>query len=439
MRTQITNKLLTLMLLATACGGRQTEGTDGNTHWLQCEDDNDCTNYPCIDGYCRPESAGNYTSSEPGGTSPTADDVTSPSDHDADVADEGFEPLRYASDVPGALGAACIPSDEYSPEFRGFSYKQISLAPNNQCDSNLCLVNKFQGRVTCPFGQISNGDGECLTADGASTVEPEVSPQLAERRPENSVYCSCRCDGPDPDAEYCACGEGFECAELVPASVPGQEDKVGSYCVVAGSNPNPEAIKVPPCDADSCGTSDHYTPNALGVSPLVPAPTERTTVTYELVLWYPPVDAEYNCLPLPLPVTTNENGVTVSECRVFEALEGSSQSCDAPGRSAVSAHEVAAVQEWVLEGKFFCQGADCSADVTVCELVQLVEGPEGVSSCLNDEAATGDGWCYIDADQGAGNDELVVECPATALRRVRGVGSALESASLKFLYCLGSP
>ncbi len=164
------------------------------------------------------------------------------------------------------------------------------------------------------------------------------------------------------------------------------------------------------------------------------------TVSPGLVFWEPYADesyGQYPCLPFPLPVTTNENGATLAECRAFEVLEGSSQGCDAPGRTAVSAQEFGVVQKWVLDGHFFCKAADCSADVTVCEIEQLVDGPEGVSSCLNDEEATGDGWCYIDAAQGTGNDELVEECPAAYPHRVRGVGSALNT--MKFLYCLGSP
>jgi hypothetical protein len=442
MRSKLKTKILATLLLATACGGREIAGTDGHTSWLTCENDSDCTNYTCIDGLCRPESAASYTSNESTQDSAIDNDTgasTEP-DNEDDSTDSNTElGLSYASTVPGALGAACIPSEEYSTDFSGFSVKEISLSPNDQCQSNLCLVNKFQGRVTCPLGQREGRYSECFTAEGVSNVGVDVSPQLVARRPENSVYCSCRCDGPDPTADYCACGEGFECAELVPTSVPGQEASVGSYCVVAGTNPNVGEIQTQSCyeDLPECDDTDAYTPDALGVEP--EAPTESQSAVQlisELILWDEGEPGDYPCAPRKLPVTTNDQGVTQAACRVFEALLTSNEGCEGPGRTVVSAQEEGLVREQMAAGKY-CTACE---EVPVCELAQLVDttDPDVAASCLNEEDATGDGWCYIAPSQGMGDDALVSNCPDAYPQRLRGVGTGLGGDSLRFLYCLGS-
>jgi hypothetical protein len=60
-----------------------------------------------------------------------------------------------------------------------------------------------------------------------------VKPQLLDRRAEDAVYCSCRCDGPDPNASYCECPDGFSCVELIKLGGAGQ--LAGSYCVKEGT------------------------------------------------------------------------------------------------------------------------------------------------------------------------------------------------------------
>jgi hypothetical protein len=61
-----------------------------------------------------------------------------------------------------------------------------------------------------------------------------VLPQLEERRADELVYCSCRCDGPNSGEDYCECPNGFVCEPLVPDLGLGS-DIVGSYCVKEGS------------------------------------------------------------------------------------------------------------------------------------------------------------------------------------------------------------
>src|SRR5512147_3145065 len=74
---------------------------------------------------------------------------------------------------PGGVGDPCIPEDEYYPGFAGYGVEEVNVeAMSFQCETRLCLVNHFQGRVTCPYGQtsevVANGDDaqRCKVPDG---------------------------------------------------------------------------------------------------------------------------------------------------------------------------------------------------------------------------------------------------------------------------------
>jgi len=161
----------------------------------------------------------------------------------------------------GGVGDPCTPEDEYQKTFSGYAVAEVNLESKSfQCETRLCLVNHFQGRVTCPYGQSSNAvtpggklepteQTQYLMADGVTPNEKgychlpgtsdkdnrvtvPVNKQYQNRRPINAVYCSCRCDGPDTNARYCKCPTGFQCTELLREvrELPGQE-LAGSYCV----------------------------------------------------------------------------------------------------------------------------------------------------------------------------------------------------------------
>jgi hypothetical protein len=133
------------------------------------------------------------------------------------------------------VGDPCVPEDEYSATFSGFSVTEVSTESRSfQCQSRLCLVNHFQGRVSCPYGQEANG-GHCKLPGSNDPVNLTVKPQLLERRDEDAVYCSCRCAGPDAAARYCDCPSGFSCSEVVPDLGRGGAQLPGKYCIRAGS------------------------------------------------------------------------------------------------------------------------------------------------------------------------------------------------------------
>lgn len=157
--------------------------------------------------------------------------------------------------IPGCdaegVGDPCVPEDEYSDTFSGFALSEISTESRSfQCQSRLCLVNHFQGRVSCPYGQASSAGG-CTLPGGSEPVRSIVKPQLLDRRADDSVYCSCRCAGDDPSARYCECPSGFSCSRVVPDFALGSDELPGSYCVRAGSEYRPAALGPDTCEASA--------------------------------------------------------------------------------------------------------------------------------------------------------------------------------------------
>lgn len=167
---------------------------------------------------------------------------------------------------PGGVGDPCTPEDEYTQEFSGFSVGEVNVESRSfQCETRICLVNHFQGRVSCPYGQIEDNlslpgnDPKRCRIPGTDGVDPTnqitvpVDPQLLDRRADKAVYCSCRCDGPDENARYCECPSGYKCEELVRElglSAAGQ--LAGSYCVRDNTSYDPTS---PPSPATCAGTA----------------------------------------------------------------------------------------------------------------------------------------------------------------------------------------
>lgn len=168
----------------------------------------------------------------------------------------------------GGVGDPCIPEDEYQADFAGYSYKEVNVESRSfQCETRICLVNKFQGRVSCKYGaKSSEADGNlgetCKTPDGREDITVPVLPQLVERRPVKSVYCSCRCAGingaTNDGAPYCECPSGFRCEDLIKDFGLGNKQLAGSYCVKEGSNPNPDGINASRrCTGSDCNEKDN--------------------------------------------------------------------------------------------------------------------------------------------------------------------------------------
>jgi hypothetical protein len=144
----------------------------------------------------------------------------------------------------GGVGEPCVPEDEYQTRFSGFAETEVNVESRSfQCETRVCLVNHFQGRVSCKYGQ-AEGETLCtVPGDDQIKIEVPVQPQLRDRQAERAVYCSCRCNGPDENARYCECPSGYTCAELVDDLALGGGQLAGSYCIKDSTKYDPKALK----------------------------------------------------------------------------------------------------------------------------------------------------------------------------------------------------
>lgn len=184
----------------------------------------------------------------------------------------------------GGVGDKCTSEDEFKDTFRGFSLSEaLTESRSFSCQTRVCLVNHFQGRTTCPYGQETPSDPdsaatECQDQDSMAAdrdadaerkkaccvpgmktrVKTAVCGQCdAEhgRNADSAVYCSCRCCAPccdkdagadagacEPDPElcgdkclksnfnFCSCPSGFVCDHVRLRNGP-NDQLAGAYCV----------------------------------------------------------------------------------------------------------------------------------------------------------------------------------------------------------------
>jgi len=138
---------------------------------------------------------------------------------------------------PGGVGDPCTPEDEYIDSFPGYNASEFNVETKSfQCETRVCMVNHFQGRVTCKYGQPAKDSGNC-TVPGAPDlpVKAVVNAQQRNRTADKAVYCSCRCDGDDKNARYCKCPSGYACLHLSDDIGVGDSNLFGSYCVRDGT------------------------------------------------------------------------------------------------------------------------------------------------------------------------------------------------------------
>jgi hypothetical protein len=174
------------------------------------------------------------------------------------------------------VGDPCTPEAEYDQTFLGFDSREVNVESKSfQCQTRLCLVNHFQGRVSCPYGQDTMGNGPavgprqtkgCFTPAGSNfpvgfdtngaqldpNVPPAVPPQCVNRNASNAVYCSCRCQNAqgatNDGSNYCTCPTSFHCAQLVAPIGASNEGLTGGYCVKDSTDYDPAVG----CSADLC-------------------------------------------------------------------------------------------------------------------------------------------------------------------------------------------
>ncbi len=185
-------------------------------------------------------------------------------------------PLTLTACPAGGVGDPCIPEDEYHQDFSGYGFKEVNVESRSfQCETRVCLVNHFQGRVSCPYGQDqAAADSFETAADWGNNcripgtngsvptdrVNVPVVNQLEERRTSQAVYCSCRCanaDGKTDDgARYCDCPTGYQCERLIDNVGLGNAQLAGAYCIKKGTKFDQVTAEASPkCDllVKNCG------------------------------------------------------------------------------------------------------------------------------------------------------------------------------------------
>ncbi len=166
-------------------------------------------------------------------------------------------PLFATGCKASGIGDPCTPEQEYEPTFNGFDREEVNVESKSfQCQTRLCLVNHFQGRVSCPYGQDESGKPvagrtdpcyvpgtkDLITGrvdDKGAPIDPKkkatVQPQCTDRTADKAVYCSCRCanleNRTDDGANYCKCPDGFACTQLVTSIGQGDTGLTGRYCI----------------------------------------------------------------------------------------------------------------------------------------------------------------------------------------------------------------
>lgn len=170
----------------------------------------------------------------------------------------------------GGVGDPCVPEDEYSPAFAGFDPAEENIESRSfQCETRICLVNHFQGRVTCPLGQApprpcsSPDDASC--PDGQKCVLSAALGSPCDPAVEGSCPGGAACDPVDKQCSRYVCHAPGACqsAEAAEADnrgkaccVPGTDTPVGSpVCGQCATTSNRNAERAVYCSC-RCGPPD---------------------------------------------------------------------------------------------------------------------------------------------------------------------------------------
>jgi hypothetical protein len=130
----------------------------------------------------------------------------------------GTLPLACQS---GGVGDPCTPEDEYDPQFAGFKVAEENLESRSfQCETRICLVNHFQGRVSCPLGQ-TGPSGMGLTScspnedpTGCNTGEDCVISSISVPACTTDTDCQEYGNHCNPNGNFCECQSDTDCINL---------------------------------------------------------------------------------------------------------------------------------------------------------------------------------------------------------------------------------
>jgi hypothetical protein len=168
-----------------------------------------------------------------------------------------------------SIGTHCTPGSETNHQFAGFKVVEETIVTGApECGGGVCLVNHFQGRVSCPLGQAPpqpcSGPADLSCEPGstcvqAGTLAPGCDPSAPDKGSSacagyggvcNAATGSCMCNqtADCPGSMYCD-GETKQCTTYVchkgDCQVPGagnfsNEDKA---CCIPGTD-TPVAVPV---------------------------------------------------------------------------------------------------------------------------------------------------------------------------------------------------
>ena len=157
------------------------------------------------------------------------------------------------------LGEVCSEELGTNPNFPGYGRMEVNIIDHtSMCSSGICVINHFQGLVSCPYGQAA-GAGDCLRPGTDEPLPFAVDPQLVQRQAAIAAICSCHCDGPGP-GPYCTCPESMQCEHLVDDLHLGSPDfsgLSGSYCIPKGTAYQSNAAQTE-CVEPNCGVKHPY-------------------------------------------------------------------------------------------------------------------------------------------------------------------------------------
>ena len=129
------------------------------------------------------------------------------------------------------VGDPCIPETipctdktETTDKKCGFNLQESYIESSSvQCRSRLCIVHRLDNKSNA--GQ-DPADPFKLCEDGEDREDAVAASQNDEI--DQSIFCTCRCDGPSTSIEFCQCPDGFVCD---PVLTLGGDGIRGSYCV----------------------------------------------------------------------------------------------------------------------------------------------------------------------------------------------------------------
>lgn len=151
----------------------------------------------------------------------------------------------------GGVGDPCIPEDEYDTQFAGFKVTEENIESRSfQCETRICLVNHFQGRVSCPMGQAAPTICDLTNPscpEGSSCRQAQVLSRNCQTNEDCAGFGN-NCDG-----GVCRCGSTADCSQA------------GLQCLC--EDPDDPSCNRKQCGQTVCATDDCQIPLGDGVDP----------------------------------------------------------------------------------------------------------------------------------------------------------------------------